>query len=74
MIPWGTDFSHQNALRDYKFMDQLIETVNGDPSFNMTFRYAFYSDYIESINKLDLVWNVYRGGTCHLDICHDDVS
>jgi len=60
VITWGGDFSHQDGLTDFKNMDQLISVINNDAKFNMTFRYAFYSDYIKAVNELGLQWDVYE--------------
>ncbi|PRP85041.1 hypothetical protein PROFUN_07225 [Planoprotostelium fungivorum] len=61
LITWGGDFSHQHAVVDFDNMDRLMQIVNNNPAYNMTFRYAFFSDYIRAVHSLGLEWDVFQG-------------
>ncbi|PRP73196.1 lysosomal alpha-mannosidase-like [Planoprotostelium fungivorum] len=61
MIPYGDDFKHVHAVEDYDNMDKLIDYINSNPTYNMTLRYAFVSDYVRDVNRLNLTWSTFRG-------------
>jgi len=60
LIPFGDDFTHTDAPRDFDNMDKLMDYVNKN-DMGIKMRYAFVSDYINAVNNLNKTWSVYKG-------------
>lgn len=56
LIPFGDDFAHREAYNSFINMDKLIKYVNSYPSYEVNVQYAFLSDYVKAVNKLNLTW------------------
>lgn len=62
LIPFGCDFSFENAHKHYKQMDLLIEYLNQHKDiYNATIVYSHLSEYIKAINDVHKDWPVYEG-------------
>eukprot|EP01117_Protostelium_nocturnum_P005720 TRINITY_DN2065_c0_g1_i1.p1 TRINITY_DN2065_c0_g1~~TRINITY_DN2065_c0_g1_i1.p1 ORF type:complete len:1186 (+),score=493.65 TRINITY_DN2065_c0_g1_i1:3529-7086(+) len=62
LIPFGDDFTHQQAVQDYNNMDRLINYINANTSSNgIKIKYAFLSEYIQAVHDLNIDWDVFTG-------------
>ena len=61
LIPFGDDFAHTNAYHSFQQMDKIIEYVNSNSSLNATARYGTFSEYIRTLNSLNITWPTYEG-------------
>jgi hypothetical protein len=52
LIPYGNDFDHQNAIKSFGQMDELMHYINGNSTYNMTLRYGGLADYVSAVNAL----------------------
>ncbi|EFA83012.1 alpha-mannosidase [Heterostelium album PN500] len=49
LLPFGNDFRFQDSNLEFDNMDQLIEYINANSSFNVNIRYATLSEYFEAV-------------------------
>eukprot|EP00732_Lithocolla_globosa_P001614 Lithocolla_globosa_v1_NODE_831_length_3216_cov_37.534641.p2 type:complete len:179 gc:universal NODE_831_length_3216_cov_37.534641:489-1025(+) len=52
LIPFGCDFTYQNANQMFKNMDKLIEAVNHYTDLQANVRYSTLSDYAAHVKEL----------------------
>jgi lysosomal alpha-mannosidase len=56
LIPFGCDFSHQNAQKSFKQLDVLINYINANPDrYNAEVLYSNFADYVQYVNSLNMV-------------------
>ncbi len=60
MIPFGCDFAHQNAQRSFKQLDQLINYINSNKTYDMTLHYSFFSDYVKAVHNEQIAWTLHK--------------
>ena len=58
LIPFGSDFAHQNAYQSFIQMDKLMDYVNNNSTYNVSMIYSTLSDYVIAVNKLNLTWKI----------------
>eukprot|EP00759_Apiculatamorpha_spiralis_P005848 PhF_6_TR13441/c0_g1_i1/m.21474/K12311/MAN2B1, LAMAN; lysosomal alpha-mannosidase len=57
MMPWGSDFEHENAVEDFAFMDGLINEIN-NADLGVKIIYSTPSLYIKALHDLQYRWPV----------------
>ena len=52
-VLWGEDFTNENAFSVYENLDNLIDLMNEDASYNKTYalKYSTPGDYMKSVKK-----------------------
>ena len=58
LMPYGCDFVHQNAYQSMIQMDKLIKYINGNKTYNTTIIWSTLADYVQTVNKLNLTWQL----------------
>eukprot|EP01084_Bolivina_argentea_P028334 52679_1 len=58
LIPFGSDFAHQNAYMSMLQMDKLIAYINSNSTYNATITYSSVADYVGAVNALNLTWSL----------------
>ena len=56
IIPYGSDFAHQNSFQTMLQMDKLMDYINSNQTYNVTIFYSSLEEYIIAVNKLNLTW------------------
>lgn len=61
LIPFGSDFAHQNAEQSMVQMGKLIDYINDNvEKYNATIQWSTLADYIKVVNSLNLTWPLER--------------
>eukprot|EP01079_Euglenida_sp_SAG-EU17-18_P010784 gene10784-1960_t len=56
LYPWGTDFQHFDAVKDFENMDKLLAYVNANSDYGVDVRYATLGEYFAAETKQDVQW------------------
>ena len=62
-IPFGCDFSFQNARADYQYLERLMSYASKHNTANMKFVMSTPSDYVDAVKKENVTWPVRYGDT-----------
>ena len=58
MVPWGCDFSFQNARQEFQNLENIIKFINKNNRFNMTLVMSNPGMYVEALKKEEIEWPV----------------
>lgn len=58
-MPWGCDFTFQNARLNFDQMDRIIKYMNMHNTANMVFRYSTPSEFIQALKNESVRWPVH---------------
>ena len=62
LIPFGSDFSFQNAVDDFKKMDEIVEYITSHQDrFNLTIRYSTLGEYVDTVLSSGVTFDVRNG-------------
>ena len=57
LIPWGRDFSHQQAQKDFELMDAVIREIQSNyTKYGLNITYSTQSRYLKAVEALGYVW------------------
>jgi len=61
LAPFGCDFAFQNAHKNFKNMDKLMDYINTHQEYGMELIYSTPSIYMEAVHEKNLTWSVKTG-------------